>query len=143
MSESKSVLVEKLNQLARSHWEAEAEPLLLSQVGAALQAASLDYKSILEDSSIRRFVSENCPELKVVQHPNQFAKIGIIPVSEEYEFPSDQVPKASLHRHTDSVRRSRRALYEFISALADLPESDTQGVIIPTSVLIQLLEGKR
>ena len=143
MSDPKSILVEKLNQLATTHWEVKAEPLLLSQVGVSLQAESLDYKSILEDSSIRRFVSEHCPQLKVVQHPTQFAKIGIIPVSEQYAFPLDQSSNTSVHRQSDSVRKSRRALYDFISALADLPESDTQGVVIPTNVLIQLLEGKR
>ena len=70
-------------------WAANQRPLLLSNLPAELAKRGIqDYKSILEDSSLKAFAQDLAAkgQLEVVTHPSYSAKVGLVPHGETYDY---------------------------------------------------------
>ncbi len=129
-------LQEFLGKKAQEHWHESSGPYLLSQVHDDLKDEDSDYKSIIKDEKLKEFAKRTQAEklYKLVEHPHQRAKVGIVPYDEEFSFPHDQTDDAQgVH---DSERGE--ALFAFLRALSKLPKEDLDAVVIPTRVLVKL-----
>lgn len=131
------VLVEK----AKERWDTEQRPYFLSDVGMDMGIKGIDYRAILGEERIKGFVqrTQQAAGYRLVQHPLQKAKIGIVPADAEYSF-TDAVPAEPHDERRPTVRASQeRAVLEFLRALSNLSEKDQDGVVIPVRVLTKLL----
>jgi hypothetical protein len=142
MTHSKAELSAEIIELAEACWDTSAEPLLLSKLGPALKNGGFDYKSILLEQGLGSFISNEVDELKIVKHPSQYAKIGVLPAAAEYSYEEYKAPSTNELTEQDRLIKSRRAFYDFIKAISKLPPEDIEDVNIPTRVIVRLLEGK-
>lgn len=142
MTISKEELSEKIAAHANAFWTHNNEPLLLSKLGPELTNEGIDYKSVLLNQGLGNFITNDISELKLVKHPTQFAKVGVLPADKEYSFDRKGIVLEKVPSDLDNIRTSRRAFYSFIEALSKLPAEEIQSVNIPARVIVRLLEGK-
>ncbi|WP_288943963.1 hypothetical protein [uncultured Roseovarius sp.] len=136
-------LLKQIEELTIRHWNDHHQPLLLSRLGSEILSEGIEYKEILEGSSLGEFIAQTSEKVRIVKHPQQFAKIGVVPTEETFEYPADTSQPAQNLEGQDRVKRTRRAFYNFIEAISDLPVEDIEKISIPTHVIVQLLEGKK
>lgn len=141
MDHSKSELVKKIELIVENKWEQDKQPVLLSYLGTKLFEEGFDYKAILNGSTLTALIRLETDKFKKVVHPLQRAKTGVIPANKSYEFPSVEEESVTEARRP-SVFEARNALYRFIHELSKLDDTEIDSVIIPTRVLIKLMEGK-
>jgi hypothetical protein len=144
---SRKQLLAALAELARKHWDdtqPEHQPLLLSNIPQLLKLRGLDYREILGEQRLKDFAhaEESTATFAVVTHPVHKAKVGIIPSDETYTFPDD-TPLTEAGPGRGSLRLAPTgghavATIRFLRALAELPEEDLNGIVIPTRVLVKL-----
>ena len=142
MTQTKQDLAKKIVELTNQRWNNSSEPFLLSQLGSVLEASGHDYKDIPDWQGLNSFVSNEIPDLRIVRHPAQHAKIGVYPATESFEF--DDAP-ASVKREpseAEKLRKRRRAFHGFIEAISELPPEEIEGLVIPARVIVRLLEDK-
>lgn len=138
-------LKEFLRTSAGEAWEATAEPYLLSFVANDLKQQDQDYKSALAAEERLKGFAERVEKeeklFKVVQHPFQKAKVGIIPFDMNYAFPVRERDSA---KSDVRIARSRNeeALLTFFQTLKSLPDEMLDDVHIPTKVIAFLLRKK-
>lgn len=142
MTHSKADLSAKIIKLTQTCWDANAEPLLLSKLGPALKNDGFEYKSILSGQGLGSFISNEVNDLKIVKHPSQYAKIGVLPTVAEYSYEDCKAPATNEPTDQDQLRKNRRAFYNFIEAISNLPPEEIEGVNIPARVIVRLIEGK-
>ena len=132
MSSIKDVIVEATT----SRWEEHQKPLLLSHLPAIVSAKVSDFRDQISPLSIGQYIRTEIAELKLVRHPIQKAKVGAIPVDEEYEFPIDNPSPDTFKR-----AKSRRGLtIAFLKSLNTLDKDKIDKIMIPTSVIVELLK---
>jgi len=139
MEDQETLLVNAIKEITDDHWLSQKCPILLSALHPLLIAISPNYKELLNGKPIKQFIQETGAHgYKLVEHPTQKAKIGIIPVDAEYKFPAaaEQIQQTS----TDSPKGSA-ALISFLKALGNLPDEEIEKVNIPVSVLVKLLRA--
>lgn len=137
-------VLDHVQKIVGEHWLATREPLLLSLVAPDLMLHGIDYKQLLGTVRLSEFLGANADgRLKLVRHPIKRAKVGLIPIGEEFEFEPEP---ASPPRPTTSAAAKRRsgryAVLDFLDALADLPPEELDKIVIPISSLVRLLERK-
>ena len=142
MAQTKSELSNEIINLTKSCWDSSAEPLLLSNLGPALKSSGIDYKAILLEQGLGNFISHDIPDLKIIKHPTQYAKIGVVPATADFSYETAESAPAKEPTEQDKLRKSRRAFYGFIEAISELPPDEIEAVSIPTRVIVRLLEGK-
>jgi len=142
MTASKADLAKQITDLARKHWKDKPEALLLSVLGPKLKDWDESYKSILSGQSLRNFIISEASDLAIAQHSSAYARVGVYPESKTFSYDAENVEAKAEPTEADKLKKSRRAFYTFIEAISDLPSDDIKGVHIPTSVIVQLLEGK-
>ena len=113
-------LISFLSERSREEWEKNSFPYLLARVGPDLRDRGEDYRLIIgEDRTLKQFVAAS-DQLKLVQHPRQKAKIGIIPAQEEFEFPAEglehNVSPPGKNAVASSRSRSRHQVIGFIGS---------------------------
>jgi hypothetical protein len=144
MSGTEDTIIEFLKNKAEAAWS-DQRPYLLSFAGPAMVEAQIDYQTILNGERLKAFVERTAGEgcYRVVKHPHQRAKVGIVPSGIQFEF-EDAVHEetASDPRpvHGESVQGA--ALLSFLCALSALPAEDLDGVVIPTRVLVRLAKKR-
>lgn len=142
MAHGKTELSAKIVELAKECWSQSSEPMLLSKLGLALKNGGFDYKSILLEQGLGNYISHEVDELRIIKHPSQYAKIGVIPSDAEYSYEDSVTPPTNAPTEQDKLRKSRRAFYGFIEAISELPPEEIEAVNISTRVIVRLLEGK-
>ena len=131
------VLVEK----AKERWDAGRRPYFLSDVGIDMKIKEIDYRAILGDERIKAFVlrTQDAAGYRLVTHPSQKAKIGIVPAGEEFSFSEASGADGEQTRKPTEPPSHERAVIAFLRALSRLPNEDQDAVIIPVRVLTKLL----
>lgn len=139
-------LLDRIQAIVDENWTRRASPALLSFIGSVLAKEGIDFKSHSPDGKLATFINLYKDRFVVKQHPVDKLVSGVIPAGCEYEFPAPDISRAlpvpSDGTEDESLKKSRGALYTFIRELAKLPKAEANSVVIPTSVLIRLLEGK-
>lgn len=146
----KTELLEVIKAKVADKWKADGNPLLTSFIGTQLSRDGINYREILEGGNLTEFIRVNHDAFKIVKHPTQTAKIGVIPSSENYSFAyfenSDGIspPSGSDYMIGDEtrLRRTRGAFYAFVRAVSELKHEEIASINIPMPVIVRLLEGK-
>ena len=85
--QNQAELAQEIASRTKEHWAARHEPLLLSQLGPILLQGGFNFKEITS-LPIKKFIEQTLmDEVKIITHPIQAQKIGIIPKGENYVFP--------------------------------------------------------
>lgn len=132
-----------IKSLCESYWDEHKEPLLLSALPPMLEKEVPDYRSVLKRRTLKAFIKETGQgKYKLIEHPTQRVRVGIIPSGIEYAFPSSQQSSVKVTTTVPKVvaSNSREATLAFLQVLSTLSEDDLSTVIIPTPVLIKLLK---
>jgi hypothetical protein len=125
-------------------WERKKEPYLLSQISTELSPKGLNYKSVLgAGTTLKQFVS-TLPGVRVVIHPIQKAKVGLVPADSGFSFEIEPGVGAG-GGLDDRPRRARvpsrkYVVMQFLDALSKLPEEELKSVNIPVHILAKLIE---
>lgn len=88
--EKSDVLVE-IRRIVEEEWGANSRPVLLSNLPRTLERTfGADYKTALEDKTLKAFLQENSEEagVNLVQDSAHHARVGAIPRDQEYVFPT-------------------------------------------------------
>lgn len=128
-----------LKDIAEEHWTSFEYPILLSNIPPLLQEKVSNYKEVLKGTSLKAFIKESAGKsgYKLHEHPQQKARVGIIPASEHYEYEIQDTTDSSIA--IDSKKREE-VLISFFKSLATLPKEEIEKVNIPASVIVKLLK---
>lgn len=135
--DDQEALVAAVKAISDDFWAQRETPVLLSGLPKLLEARIPDYRSTLGTRSLKSFIkeTEGSGDYKLIEHPTLKAKIGVAPVSANFEFPQESP------RHSMTTDANKQAItLAFLRVLATLPESDLDKVVIPTSILTKLLK---
>jgi hypothetical protein len=136
-----------LKRSAEQFWQQHGQPFLLSDVAPGLKAEGIDYKAILDEETLKSFIKrtgETCG-YRLVEHPTQRAKVGLVPSEAQFSFPDTRTDTPLSERSPASERRPsaasdrERVILAFLRALSRLNDDEIESVNIPVRVLIKLL----
>jgi hypothetical protein len=125
-------------EIATSYWQGRNWPVLLSNMPPLLEAKVPGYKDIIAPRNLKTFIKETADAAgyRLVEHPSQRARLGVIPSGINFEFPSDEEGES----HIPAPRKNEEIVLSFLRALSTLPNSELEKVVIPASVLARLLK---
>lgn len=140
-------VLERISEIVEESWQRQREPVLLSYIGLQLTKEGIQYREVSPRGQLRALMSDFPSRFEITVHPNMPLKIGAVPPNTGFEYPQEVVTEMASMVHgseeiSERVKKSRGALYTFIRELSKLSKEDANSVVIPTSVLIKLLEGK-
>ena len=149
MDSTREHIIEIAAQRALEVWTARQQPYLLALLGPDLKARGVDYKEVLRPLRLKEFLqSEGPAKVKLVLHPTQRAKIGIIPKDQDFSYDASVVVPtvtSELDRSTQGAVRPptpRFVVMNFLQLVATLPKEEAEKVQIPTSVLAMLVKAR-
>ncbi|HEX7876185.1 MAG TPA: hypothetical protein VF489_06325 [Sphingobium sp.] len=146
MSDGEADIVEFLAGKAKAAWDdpENSRPYLLSFTGPDFREAGINYQSALIGERLKAFVerTEGENSYRVVKHPTQSAKIGLVPWGVDFQFEDVGTPTARARDRQDRHAGQGSILIEFLNALSALPERDLEGMVIPARVLVKLAKKK-
>ena len=133
-------LGDHLRVIVNENWAQSERPILISLVPdhLRLRAPNEDYKSALGSASLKTFVKSSQNEFgyRVVEHPTQKAKVGLVPEGTDYKFPDDEAK--AVEANPDTFNKSGADGIALLKSLAKLSDSDLDKITIPVAVLAKL-----
>lgn len=132
-------------------WKDLEQPYLLSMAATDMKDGGIDYRLVLGDEKLKAFVkrTEKAGGYRLVEHPTQKAKVGLVPGDAEFSFPSPHVARVGIKADVQIPEHNAapsseqwRVVVTFLHALSCLSDEEINSVVIPTRVLVKLL-GKR
>lgn len=135
-----------LKEQAQKQWDLDEQPYLLSLASPDLRPLAIDYHDIIGPERLKAFAERTAADggYRVVAHPQQKAKVGIVPATVQFEFPAAEERHRAVNpdAHHERLNDREQIVVAFLRALSKLPDSELDGVIIPARVLAKLL-GRR
>lgn len=135
-----------LKTQADSNWQSSQEPFLLSQAAPGMKASGLDYQAILGDERLKAFVkrTEEQGGYRLVSHPVQKPKIGIVPAGETFEFSADDLGDGGerIPYRRPEASQSDYSSRAIVRALSRLSDEELDQIVIPTRIFVKLLGGR-
>ena len=133
-----------------ANWNDRQAPLMLSFLGGELLSLNASYRDIIAPMKFREFLSSRGGgKFNIVQHPNQKAKVGLVPPGQIYIFPAlDDVPSFigdSFQAVSVRPKRSVQGKYvvqNFLDLLSDLDEADISRVVIPVDIMAKMIKSR-
>lgn len=131
-----------LREMADAEWNQSKEPYLLSMAAPKLKDRGIIYREVLGQEKLKAFAKRtgSASGYRVVEHPLQKAKVGIVPEGAQFEFPP--IPTKSSNPKGAPAFNRERIVIEFLRALSNLSDEELKTVSIPTRVLAKLLTGQ-
>jgi hypothetical protein len=127
---------------AQQTWDETKSPLLLSSISPELKLRGVNYKEVVQGMTLRQFVG-TLENLRIVVHPLQKAKIGVVPNDSTFVFEvKPTVRPATTGERSKKVRQpnQRYIVMQFLAALSRLSEDERKSVSIPIHILARLME---
>lgn len=126
-------LLQEITQKVSDFWSVNKSPFLVSQLGANHTKA--DIRAATKGIAIVRWIQENASKLKVklIYHPTQKEKIGLIPANEVFEY-ENNTPKLT---SPSNEKELTLAFLEMLKTKCTSQELDQ--IEIPTKILVKLL----
>lgn len=124
-----------LRQIAESFWDENARPLFLSALPRALlQRLGVDYKDALVNESLKAFILRTGQQsgYRLVEHPKQRAKLGIVPSNVTFEFELEEASPRTLNI-------TRKDVEAFARVLMALSAEERKLIAIPADAVARLL----
>lgn len=137
----RSELINTVSKLVSDHWNNTSSPLLIADIPTKIkEEKAIDYKIILGDERLKAFAidTQGSDKYKVVMHPTQIAKIGLVPYNEEFSFDTES-EKTEIVQKNNSSNNSRNATLSFLEAINKLPLKEKMSIEIPAYVLAKLI----
>lgn len=137
--EDQGALSVAIKAICDEFWADRRVPMLLSGLPRAVEQTIPNYRDMLEGRSLKSFIQETSASAgyKLVEHPTQRARVGVIPATESYQF-----PEAPLKAAQPIVKKSsRQVTIEFFRVLGELEHDDLGKMVIPASILVKLLNS--
>lgn len=131
-------LIVALQAIAQESWSAHQSPTLLSHLPKVLeQRLQSNYKLVLGAESLKGFIkaSQAAGMYRLVEHPTQRAKLGIVPAGVDFEFLPEKVNQV-----TDAL--SKNDIEGFMRVLNSLTSDELRGLSLPAVLVVKLLETK-
>jgi hypothetical protein len=131
-------IIAAIEAVARHYWGTYQRPLLLSQLPKLLQKQlSADYKPVLGQASLKSFIKDNQSAARycLVQHPNQHAKIGIVPADVDFAF----VDETDAQVNKDLSKHDVEA---FTRVLRSMTLEELRSLSLPAALVVKLLGAK-
>lgn len=129
-------LAEVLKVIAEENWTESTQPMLLSALPRLLrERLQDDYKTALEGESLKAFIKRTGSEqsgYRLVEHPTQKAKLGLLPWGTPFEFEANSVPQTISASDVQALAR----------VLSALSEEERKGIVFSGSVVAKLLTAK-
>ncbi|MES2242133.1 MAG: hypothetical protein V4639_04595 [Pseudomonadota bacterium] len=135
-------LVELLKTIANEYWRPDS-PIYLSNVPRILAKSLPDFRKILGERTLKSFTKATEAEgaYRVIEHPTQREKIVLIPVDKDFQFAVDDgASSAGSVESGDRSFKTRAKTLDFLACLAHLTEQEKAQVVIPTAILVKLLQ---
>lgn len=136
----RTALGDHLRVIVDENWVQSEQPILISLVPdrLRLRAPNEDYKSALESASLKTFLKSSQGEFgyRVVEHPTQKAKVGLVPEGIDYKFPDDEAKVVEASH--EAFNRGGADGIALLKTLAKLSDSDLDKITIPVAVLAKL-----
>lgn len=128
-----SSLISSIAEIVCRTWRDERQPLLISNIPRHF--AGTDFRFVLGEEGVKSFVSRTCDQggYKLVEDPNHKARVGVIPVGENYEFPTSAKQPVPEEKHRGET------MLKFLNLLGELSEEEQRSVVIPVNVIAKLL----
>ncbi len=130
----KNTFLQQLTEKVNTFWQSKEEPLLLSSFPMFWKKD--DYEGILDGKTLKQFLqasSEGC--FRIIEHPTQKAKVGLIPFNENYVFSEEIASKDNAQQYN-----KEKILLAFLNSLKDLSDKELDSINIPLSVMVKLLK---
>ena len=125
-----------LREITDAHWADNQRPVFLSALPKELlQRIGGDYKAVLGEESLKTFIgktSGNASGYKLVEHPTQHAKLGVVPVSVEFEFELEEAPSTRSRLTREDVQAFARVLQSFSA-------DERKAMALPATAVARLL----
>lgn len=139
---SKSSLVKLLEDFASDQWENNSCPILLSNLPPLISSKNPNFKSELNGLSLKSFISkeEQNHKFKLIQHPTQKEKLGIIPRGKSYVFPESPALPKEISDSIEDDKSSEKTLLDFLKLLKKLPSEDLIQIQLPISILVKFVK---
>jgi hypothetical protein len=135
-------LAKALGVIVNAFWTSNKKPILLSSIPPELEKKITDanYKDFLEGKSIKQFIklTEAKFEYKLIEHPTQKAKIGLVPSTADYNFPT--ISAESEKKPSDAGSKTKNEGIALIKILSKLSDEDLEKITIPVSVIVKLFK---
>jgi hypothetical protein len=129
-------------------WDGHQQPYMLARLSPDLAKEGINYKKVLGETRLKDFFRAAANRIKIVTHPTQKAKIGLIPPGENFEFASEtsaSKPRVDLVSNLiERGRGSRRRVIvsNFLQLLSELDDTEASQVQIPTHILSKLMRDQ-
>ena len=137
-------ILEFAAQRAQKTWDDNATAYLLAKLSPELREQGVDYKEVIGSQTLKEFVSGAPDKLRVVLHPTQRSKVGLVPAGIDFEFPvtveepaKDTAPTAQ--PRPPSRHGARTTVMTFLELVGRLEPADAERVQIPTDILAKLV----
>jgi hypothetical protein len=128
------------SEQARRIWDSTQQPYLLSNLSPDLVREGINYRDVLGEQKLGDFI-RSTDLIKVVLHPTQKSKIGLIPPDKDFVFEVEASPVE--HRTERSIGSRRRYIISnFLQLVSELDDADAEMVQIPTHILTKLMRDK-
>ena len=135
-----------LAKRATEEWNSGKNPYLLSKVHPELKENLVDYREIIDqDTTLKQFAASIPNLVKLVQHPEQRAKVGVVPPDVDFSFmPQSEMepPDAAQRTRTQRGRNVPHRTVQLLDLLAQLDDEDISKIEFPLSVLIRFHREK-
>jgi hypothetical protein len=131
-------LTAALKVISDRSWTSTNQPVLLSALPRLLRdELDEEYKDMLAGESLKAFIKRTGPQFgyRLVEHPTQQAKIGLLPLTAHFEFEAEP----TLFRSTSVSITDAHA---FARVLLALTEDERKAILLPASVVVKLLTAK-
>ncbi len=134
----------EIKLIADKYWAENNKPILLSELGP--QLANLvgedGYRTQFEGKSLKTFIKDTgeANGYRLVVHPTQSAKIGLVPLDSTFEFESVNPSAEKSPEKSDRVRKQENKALALLEILATLPDAELAQISIPISALVKLIK---
>ena len=147
MDKTREAILEFAAGQAEREWNAKQHPYLLARLSPDLSAQGIDYKEVLGEMKLNEFVRTAGEKIKVVSHPSQKSKIGLIPPDKDFEYPVESFVARASDAATSRIERSgvsrrRYIVSNFLQLVSELDDADAAQVQIPTNILTRLMRDR-
>lgn len=133
----KSQLLDEVRLIVEDAWPTTRLPVLLSNMPKKLESkfSGVGYKQALGGMSLKSFLLENSEVagVRVVQDPAHSARVGLIPLGEDYEFPPLRSASSGI---------AAADAQAFARVLNAMTTEEKRTVMLPASLVSRLLSSR-
>jgi len=136
--------ISEVAKIVSEHWRIEKNALYIADIPTKIrEAKGIDYKEIIGDERLKAFAldTEGAESYKVVMHPRQKAKIGLVPYDVEFSFQEEPKNNGTKILH-DISHNSRETTLSFLEIINKLPLQEKASIQIPVHIIAKLISKK-